>query len=74
METSHSRGGGNGNKGTTLASLASLGASTSGLAMSFSRGLGASASEHASKAAAPQPFKRQGSSYAFHDHAAVRPL
>lgn len=63
METSRSRGG----KGGHIASLASLGASTSGLNLSFSRGLNASVSAHPPGAAA---LKRQASSYAFPDQAA----
>jgi hypothetical protein len=65
METSRSRGAGGNNP--TVAPLASLGASTSGLNLSFSRGLGASSSAHAPPVA---HFKRQASSYTFHDHAA----
>lgn len=66
METSRSRGGAGGGN-PTVASLASLSASTSGLNLSFSRGLSASNSAHPP---AQAQFKRQGSSYAFHDHAA----
>lgn len=59
MDTSRSRGG-KAQNGT------SLGANISGLALSFTRTLNASASAHA------QPLKRQGTSYGFQDHAAVR--
>jgi hypothetical protein len=68
METSRSKGGGG--QGGMLASLTSLGASTSHLNISFSRGLGASASAHRTANASGQPsFKRQASSYTFHDQA-----
>lgn len=63
MDTSRSRGGGKAPTGT-----ASLGASISGLALSFTRTLNASASAPAHA----QPLKRQGTSYGFQDHASVR--